>query len=76
MKYIQLSLMGLTAALAPIASFYNDWFVCGVFSNIIVAMAAVYLTFEESISKQPEAQYLSVLMWGSLAFQIAYSFFL
>ena len=76
MKYIQLSLMGLTLALSPIACFYNNWFVCGVFANLMVAMAAIYLTFEETISKQPEAQLLSIMTWGSLAFQIAYSFFL
>lgn len=76
MKYTQLSLMGMTLALSPIACFANDWFVCGVFMNIMVVMAAVYLTFEDTISKQPEAKFLSILAWGSLAFQVSYSFFL
>lgn len=76
MKYIQLSLMGLTLALSPIACFANDWFVCGVFANLMVAMAAIYFTFEETISKQNEAKLLSIIMWGSLFFQLCYSFFL
>lgn len=76
MKYVQLSLMGLTLALSPIACFYNNWFVCGTVANILVLMAAIYLTFEESTSKQPEAKFLSTLMWGSLLVQLSYSFFL
>lgn len=76
MKYTQLSLMGMTLALSPIACFSANWYVCAVVANILVFLAAVYLTFEETISKQPEAKFLSILAWGSLAFQVSYSFFL
>lgn len=76
MKYLQLSLMGLTLALSPIACFANNWFVAGTLCNIAVLMAAMYLTFDDTTSKQPEARFLSILMWGSLLVQLSYSFFL
>lgn len=76
MKYTQLILMGLTLALSPIACFANDWFVCAVFADLMVIIAAVYLTFDDVTSKQTEARLLSIMAWGSLAFQVSYSFFL
>ena len=73
MRFIPITLMALTIGLSPIAAICNNWFVVAAVLNIVAFIAAMYVTFEYDIQRQPEGKVASSILWGMFVVQLAYA---